>query len=221
MKKAVLLLLLAMTLSDVLIAQSKVEQTYKVLVIPFSRFEFHTEIKLSEINKANGLEGDQFYPQLIAHLTEAFEIASSEEVAYTFVTEDDLRIICKELRYGLIGNEAHYSCIIEKANEEAIRQLLDNYECDYLLTLNWYRIMETNASLIINKKKKIGVYSYHYIDYDFFNRDLTLKTRESKLKMEVSATADNFKYLGLRLQDLKPYYKKMVDKITLNIISNN
>lgn len=219
MKKAVFLFLLTIILSPGLSAQEQGVSHNRVLVIPFNRFELHTEIKLSDINKANGLEGDQFYPQLLVHLTEAFEFASSEEVAYKVISEEDLMKISKEMRYGLIGNEAHYSCLIEKANAEVIRQLLDDYECDYLLTLNWYRIKEINASVVVDKRKKIGVYSYHYIDYDFFNRNLKLLKRASELGLEVKTTPENFKYMGLRLLDLKPYYKTMVDEITLNIIS--
>jgi len=218
MKRITILSLLIGTVLGLAFTQyNSPQRNRNILVIPFSRFEFHTEIKLSTINEANELSGDQFYPLLISSFKEAFEINSTERVSYKNISELDLNDISPYITYDLVGSQGHYACNLDSLDKKILKEILDKYECDNLLTINWYRILKDKTSYKKKGIKKITLYSSHFIDYDCFTREGTLINQDSRLKIEVSANSSNAQYMGLRLQDLKPEFKKLVDEITLNL----
>ncbi len=222
MKRITILSLLIGTVLGLAFTQYNSPQRNRtILVIPFSRFEFHTEIKLSKINEANKLTGDQFYPLLISSFSEAFELNSTERVTYKNISELDLKDIGPYLKYDLIGSKGHYTCNLDSLNKQTLKEILDKYECDYLLTINWYRIISDKTSYKQKGIKKITLYSSHFIDYDYFTREGTLINQDSRVKIEVKANSSNAQYMGLRLEDLKPEFKNLVDEITLNLTGSN
>jgi len=197
------------------------QRNRQILVIPFSRFEFHTEIKLTTINEANGLSGDQFYPLLVNAITEAFELNSTERLSYKIIDQQDLMKISPFLKYELIPGKGHYTCDMGNLDKKILKEILDKYNCDNLLTLNWYRILNDKTSYRKKRTRKISLYSSHFIDYDVFTREGTIIKEASRVGIEVPADSSNIQYMGLRINDLKVEYKKLVDGVTLHIIESN
>ena len=73
----------------------------KILIVPFSRFELHTEINLKEINEINGFTGgDQFYEQLKSTLMEAFQLNGTEELLYKVISDVDWDAL-QPIKYNL------------------------------------------------------------------------------------------------------------------------
>lgn len=190
-----------------------------VLCVPFERFEFHTEIQLKTINKANNMSSDEYYPALISTFNESFILNSSNEVQYKIIEPADFKELMKYAEHEMV--KSHYSCNMDELKFSQYAELMKKYECDYMLTVNWYRIMRVKRSIKIDKSKKYQVYGYFAIDYDLFDRNKLIKLEKSMVKYEVTISAENYLYNGVRLSDLIPVYKLMVDEITLNISNVN
>lgn len=197
--------------------ETQSQKVKSILVIPFDRFEMHSDILLDDINSANNFESDQFYVTIVKYLAEAFETNSNEKVSYKMITEMDLAKIKPSLYYNFIKNSAHYSCLIDSVDKKTLKELLNENVCDYLLTVNWYRIKQTKISLKVDSKKKVVLYSTHYIDYDLFTSSGTLIKEGSQLEIMVPANAENYKKMGLSADELRPRYTEMVNEITDNI----
>lgn len=207
-----------MILSNVEIFAQKVKN---VLVIPFERFEMHSKIKLDEINKINGLEGDKFYENLILGITEAFEIKSDDRISYQVISEEDWKKIKSFMDYGVDGSNSHYACLIDSANMVELSEIIKEYYCDYLLTLNCYKIEETKASFKLNDKKKVVLYSAHYVDFDFFTPMGYSIYQGSNYEIEVEVSRENFKTRGLYLKDLRFEFPKMVEYISNSFLGKD
>ena len=191
----------------------------KILIVPFSRFELHTEINLKEINEINGYTGgDQFYEQLKSTLMESFQLNSTEELLYKVISDVDWDVL-QPIKYNLKQKNGHYEANLEACPASKVKEILDKNECDYLLTVNWYRILEEKEMVKKDKVNKIGFYSSHYIDYDVFTRERTIIRSGIHQEFSVPPSAQNLNYQGLRILDLKPVFKNVVDEISVNILT--
>ena len=144
-----------------------------ILVIPFGRFDFHTEVEMEEINKINGSTGEDFYNQVYAGLCEAFILNGNEQVIFRLADDEDKLSFRNKVRFGMKGNTGHFACFPDDLPKSDMKKLLDEYECDYLLSVNWYRIQESRSSVKSGRVKKVRLYTTHMIDCDLFTRECT------------------------------------------------
>lgn len=208
-----------LVLSNVFPFTSHSQKVKDILVVPFDRFEMHSDILLDDINAVNNFDSDQFYVTIVKYLAEAFEINSNEKVNYKVISEVDLTKIKPSLYYNFIKNSAHYSCLIDSLDKKTLKELLNENLCDYLLTVNWYRIKQTKITVKVDSKKKVSLYSSHYIDYDLFTSTGTLIREGSQLEFQVPVNPENYKKMGLSTEDLRPLYTELVNRITGNILT--
>lgn len=212
-------LLLIAVLWTVVPFEIQSQKVKNILVIPFDRFEMHSDILLDDINSINNFVSDQFYVTIVKYISVAFETNSNEKVNYKIITEADLAKIRPSLYYNFIKNSAHYSCLIDSVNKSTLKEILNENLCDYLLTINWYRIKQKKISVKVDSKKKVAFYSSHYIDYDLFTSFGTLIREGSQLEIQVQVNAENYKKMGLFTDDLRPLYPQLINDITGNIIN--
>ena len=119
----------------------------KVLLIPFNRFEFHTELKLSVINDINKMEKDQYYSALIQAFGDAFVLGDFARVKYFVMSDVDYASIMPYIRFMSNGKEGHYASDLELLHQNIYQKLLEDYDCDFVLIINWYRILESKESV--------------------------------------------------------------------------
>ena len=193
--------------------------TKRVLLVPFNRFELHTEIELSLINKANNIKQDEFYPNLLNAFHESFILNSNDQVTYHVIKPEDYKELIKYVNQAV--TKGHFESFLNDLEFKDYKAILNAYDCEYVLFINWYRIKDIKRSIKIEKLKHIERYSEHSIDYDVFNANKNNVLRMSAVKFEVEITEDNYKKLGVRLKDMPPVYKKLVDQISVEILNVN
>ncbi len=195
------------------------QNTKNILVLPYDRFEFYTDIELTKLNEINNLSGDQLYGKMIESLGEAFELNENPRIFYKVVTRQDMQKIRPYIKYGKEGGKSHYASNLSNLDDQVYAELLNGYDCDYFLTINWYQIIKDRTSYKKKKVKKIALYSYHYIDIDLYSKNKKRLMYIGEARFKVPANEENLQYLGCRLVDLKPEYKKLVDEISKRILS--
>ena len=188
-----------------------------VLLIPFKRFEFHTEMPLADINDVNKLEKNEFYPLMLANFTQAFELNSNAQLQFQIIDNEDLAELYKKVSYEMQGSQGHFMSNLERFDKSAFKSMLEDYDCDYVIFINWYRIMRTKKAAKVGKIRKINQYGMHFIDYDVYNEKQELVQKESHMDFSVEPTGENLSRLGVHLDDLRPVYSELAKEISENI----
>lgn len=195
-----------------------IDSSTKVLLVPFDRFEMHTEFSLKEINEINHLEKDQFYQELLQNFTAAFETYSGNGITYKNIEQEHWKQFKFKANYKYVQKEAHYGCDFSEFDLGDYQELLDEYNCTYLLVIPWYKIQESKEKVKTKEVRRIGLYSEHQIDFDIFNRDQERIYYEALKKFKAKATEANLKYKGLRLKDMIPTYSKIANDISIELV---
>ena len=213
-------------LSFLVVAKSDAQTTKyvkhkKVLLIPFNRFEFHTELKLSMINDINQMEKDQYYPALVQAFSDAFVLGDFNKVKYFVMSDVDYASIMPYIRFKSVGKEGHYNSDLELLHQNIYQKLLEDYDCDFVLIINWYRILERKESVKLKGGRRFGIYTEHLIDYDFYDDQKHRLSYGANKKFKVKPTVDNLEYGGVRISELRTVFKELADNISEEIIPPN
>lgn len=163
------------------------------------------------------MEKDEYYPALVDVFMESFKLNSGDRIQFFIIEPKDFKLLMTYLEHEF--HNGHFSAVLNKMKFNEYNNLLSKYDCQFLLTINWYKIQSTRRSIKIEKKKKSTDYGIHVIDYDVFNANRMNVLEVSNEKFEVLITAQNHAFMGVRLQDLAPQHKKIVDQIVEEIYS--
>ena len=112
--KTLLVIITFLSFSFAGIGQAVLEDSiFRVLLVPFGRFEMHTEFTITELNRYNEMEKDQYYPALLKEFTSAFETHHGDDVAYKTIDSEDWKDFKFIVNFTYIQKEAHFACDIE------------------------------------------------------------------------------------------------------------
>ena len=190
----------------------------KVLLIPFHRFEFHTQLKLSYINKVNQMEKDQYYPALVQAFSDAFVLGEFIRIKYSVISDEDYSAIMPYIKFKSVNKEGHYASDLELLHNNIYQKLLEDYDCEFVLIINWYRIFERKESVKLKGARRYGLYSEHLIDYDFYDDHKNRLSYGANIKFKVKPTVENLQYGGVRISELRPVFKNLAGEISEEII---
>lgn len=161
-----LLFLVSVSSSIVSVAQKQ-----KILVVPYTRFQFVSEYQLSEIAQINGVETQGVYNEFVNSLTEALTKFSTDKYEFVFIKEIDYLSIKKQLQYGLQkfkGRKYNASNLSVLANEK-YAEILKQNNANFMLFINWYAIQKNVHVSYTGDNNKRNPFSLHKIDYDVYN----------------------------------------------------
>ena len=195
-------------------AQEAAPKKHTVLFMTFDRFEFHTEVKLSYINKVNSLEGDQYYELLSRAFIDAFVLGDFPNVEYREMSSEDCHRILPLLSFKVYHGMGHYAANLDDLHQNMLQKLLSDYDCQYLMIVDWYRIFESLESTKSKNVKQFNTYAEHMMDFDLFNSEKKRTDYGADLRFGVKPTPDNLKYSGLRISDLRLEFHKLAVEIS-------
>lgn len=190
----------------------------RVLLIPFDRFEMHSDFSLKEINSINKLEKDQFYQELLQIFTAAFVTYNGNGINYSLIKNEDWKKfkMISDLKY--LQKEAHYSCDLSSYELGNYQELLNEYDCTYLLVIPWYKILESSEKVKTEEVRRVGLFSEHLIDYDIFDKNKELVFFEASKKFHAQPTLESLSTKGLLLNDLISTYGVLTNEISIELV---
>jgi hypothetical protein len=121
------------------------------------------------------------------------------------------------IKFTFVGKEGHYASDLGLIHQNIYQKLLDDYKCDFVLIVNWYRILERKESIKLKGVRRFGLYSEHLVDYDFYDQKKVRISYGSNHKFMVPPTEDNLQYGGVRISELRTEFKKLAADITEEI----
>lgn len=197
------LLLLGILVSFEVTAQTR------VVVIPYGRFDFHSDYDLKTIGEYNKIDPNDVYQAYKDSLVSALQ-RHNKGTTFFIPKQADLDGI-----QGLVTYEyrkkplAHYAVNIMELNPAMVQLLTRQYgRSHYVLFINWYKIKKTRYSTLSGASKAKVPYTYHFVDMDLFDvrRNWIGGAAQFEMKMDAPSTKALF-FRNLRLKEVRTGYK--------------
>jgi hypothetical protein len=201
------------------LADDKTEKK-KILVIPYVRLEFHTDIPITEIATINKISSNEVYKLYVNTFIETLQ--SSGDDNFEFITPEgyDLNKLQAKIRYDYNKKESYYAVSLNKIAQEDFKALLEKYHADLIVFINWYRIKKSTVHVSNVGGKLRKPFTNHYIDFDIYDKfkRKIFGTGKYLIQSELP-TPSNYTYKNLRVKELVIGYHKFGIHL-LDIIEN-
>ncbi len=177
-----------------------------ILLVPYNRFNFHTEYKLSEIAEVNQIESKEVYNAFLGTLLKEL-VYNDSNLHFKVVDQSDLAFFMKNVNYSFDARKGYTSCNINPIPASEWENILDYYEADAIMFLTVYRIKSTSKSMAGSQSGRMP-FSKHYIDYEMrgFDKSRTDVFGTFEFPLEINGTVLSSK--GLKLTYLADAYEE-------------
>lgn len=190
------------------------QESKKVLIIPFGRLDFDTEYTLSEMAEINGIEEKEVFNAYKETFLNAFSNLNNSEIQ--FVNEpaaykEFKRKITKA--YTKKNKPNYYAVNLSKVDTVAFRAFMQQQQADYILFINWYRIIK-EIYQVIGEKPPRKPYSGHFVDFDLYDNSLNKIEGKGKHRLAFGVSdKSEIVFKSLRLKELKKGYNNFANYI--------
>jgi len=199
----------------------------KVLVVPFSRFEFNSEFTLDEMAQANNVNSDEIFDVFQQNILQSLKNYQDEN--FEFVLENQKiyeRILSKiSYNYQKFNHQKYYAVNLKTFSQKEFKEILDFYNADFIVFINWYQIKK-GTYVSLGRKKKRTAYASHYFDFDIYNLFQQKIYGKGRFKLDFDApTSENLQYNLLRMKEVVKGYqyfaKYIIEQINQPINTTN
>ncbi|MBI2279685.1 MAG: hypothetical protein HYU68_03210 [Bacteroidetes bacterium] len=146
-------------------------QKQKILVVPYTRFQFVSEYNLSEIAQINNVTEQEVFNQYTKSLSDAFSSYKNEQFEFEMIAEIDYLSLKKLMKYDIekFKGKKYNASNLNLVEADKLAELLSQYQAEYILFVNWYNIEKTVHTAYIGDNNKRNSFSLHKIDFDVYN----------------------------------------------------
>jgi len=163
---SVTLLILLIGTSCSLFAQKE-----RIILVPYTRFQFVSEFSLEEIATHNDISATEVFNEYQQGLSAAFTELKNDDIEFIPIKAEAYAEVKKYIRYNegkFEGRKYNASNLSLFPNEE-YKQLLEKHNASAILFVNWYVIQKSVHTVYMGDRNKRKKYSTHLLDYDVYN----------------------------------------------------
>ena len=148
-----------------------IAQKQKILVVPYTRFQFVSEYNLSEIAQINNVTEQEVFNQYTNGLSEAFLSYKNDQFEFEMIAEIDYLSLKKLLKYdiGKFKGRKYNASNLNLVEVDKLAELLNQHQATYIMFINWYAIQKNVHTVYIGDNNKRYPFSEHKIDFDVYN----------------------------------------------------
>lgn len=181
------------------------DSVIKILVIPFSRFEFHTAFTIDEIASANNSNADSVYLLYRNALISVLLEKKTKNIEFVIPSYSDEKIIKTAVKCSYASKpERHYKADLSAVDLKKFEFLLQKYGAKHVLFINWYKIEKTYQNNLGGAGKARKPYAEHYIDFNVIDNDKNYLISKGKFYFKESKpSVESINSKNLRLQDVQ------------------
>ena len=185
----------------------------RILIVPFDRVNFYSQIEIPIILSSNGLVDDEeIYFAYKEKLTKTLA-ASSADFSFFELPEAEINTLKKQIPViHKMTPISHYGVDLDRMRDSSlIRRYLKNFNADYILFLCRYEI---NAKLFSSSKSFEGStfvsWSRHEVDYELFNANQELVALGSSFSL-IPKRPEDSTYLtyGVKIEGMHRAYEDL------------
>lgn len=146
-------------------------QKQKIVVVPYTRFQFVSEYQLSEIAQINGVTTHEVYNEYVKGLTDAFTKYANDKYEFVMISELDYLTIKKQVKYDIekFGGRKYNSSNLSILETEKVAEILTQNDAQFILFVNWYAIQKNVHTTYAGDNNKRKPFSQHKLDFDVYN----------------------------------------------------
>lgn len=209
-KRLFLALLFSFSLSLIAFGQ---EQKKKILVVPFSPYQFYSSFDLREISSINGFDNpDEVAQSIIDSLTQNL-VKPNKKVSVIQIPENEYNSLSHLLNTVYKPDPVPHYGVNQTAiwQSESFQRLIKNYEIDYVLFLTQYvlekKLLSTNRSF---EGSFLIAWSNHLLQYEFYDVNGTMQVYSNGYELLPDSPKDEtFKEKGLNLANMGRGYRSV------------
>lgn len=208
-------LLFILLVSSTFIGVAQTSNKKKVLVIPYSRFEFVSEFDMLEIAEKNEVTEANVFLTYQKALLNSFEQFKNENFEFVAPNQELFQPYAKFVtyKYDKYKGKQYNAIDIKSFPVAEFTKLLELHETDFVIFITWYDIQK-EAFTRKGKHEKRASYAAHYIDYDVYNLFQQRVIGEAKVKAEAGVPNDlEVSFKLLRTKELASAYDNFISHI--------
>jgi hypothetical protein len=187
----------------------------KVVVVPYSRFEFVSEFEIAEIAAKNNVTEKEVFFTYQKNMLNSFEQHQDENFEFVAITHDAIRPYKNLIKYeiGKFKGKKFNSANLKAITEEQFSKLLEQFNADFIVFVTWYDIQKESFVRAGKYTKRVD-YAGHYIDYDVFNLFKQRVVGEARVKAIAPEPNDEqASYSLLRTTEVAGAYNNFITHI--------
>lgn len=203
---------------SVAFAQQETVEKSRILIVPFSRFDFQTAYSLKEIAIANGWNSEEevfgrYRDTVVSRLSQTKQNFSAFPIS--------------AYEYGLIKNQlprvykekpsTHFGINLSLLTQnDRLKTLLANFSADYILFISRYEISSRLvATMGSHDGSQFLPWANHEITYELFDGEGRLIVMADQFKvLPRNPYAKNIDTKGVLLREVAPNYGVILDDIS-------
>lgn len=197
--------------------QTNFAQKQKILVVPYTRFQFVSEYNLSEIAQINNVTEQEIFNQYTKSLSDAFSTYKNEQFEFEMIAEIDYLSLKKLVKYDIekFKGKKYNASNINLVEVDKLTELLSQYQAKYILFVNWYNIEKIVHTAYTGDNNKRNSFSLHKIDFDVYNskKEKIIGKGNAKLDCGEFPSVAMIEEKGLKASSLGSCYHNLINDL--------
>lgn len=198
-------------------------QNHRILIVPYTRFQFVSDFKLEELAKINEVEPSEVYKTYVEELNNTLVASSNQQVSFVPIEPQEYTEIKKYIRYNLDKfNGRNYSASnLSLLPEDNYKALLIKHNATHVIFINWYNITKSVQTTYIGDRNKRQKYSTHLMDYDVYNQNKIRVIGKTKAALDCGdfPSESIISNKSLKAKELKSCYNNFLLELIDELIS--
>ncbi len=207
-----LLILLSLGSSVISVAQKQ-----KILVVPYTRFQFVSEYQLTELASVNNVSSQEVYTEYINALKSVLTNYSDINFEFEIISELDYLTIKKQVKYDIekFNGRKYNSSNLSMLETEKFTGILTQNNAQYMLFVNWYAIQKNVHTTYTGDNNKRNPFSLHKLDFDVYNskKEKIIGKGNVKLNCGDFPSATMVEEKCLKANALNPCYNQLISDL--------
>lgn len=185
------------------------DSTIRILIVPFSRMEFHTEFSIEDIAEVNTTVSDSIYGIYRNALLHVLINSSLKNIEFILPSENDEKMVRMAVKYNYSNKpQRHYMANLSAVDKNKFAALLGKYHAQMVLFINWYKIEKAYQNNLSGSGKARKSFAEHYIDFDVVDKEKNIVFCEGKFHFKSEKPgAEIIGFKNLRIKEVKNSYR--------------
>ncbi len=207
-----LLILLSLGSSVISVAQKQ-----KILVVPYTRFQFVSEYQLTELASVNNVSSQEVYTEYINALKSVLTNYSDINFEFEIISELDYLTIKKQVKYDIekFNGRKYNSSNLSMLETEKLAGILTQNNAQFIMFVNWYAIQKNVHTTYTGDNNKRNPFSLHKLDFDVYNskKEKIIGKGNVKLNCGDFPSATMVEEKCLKANALNPCYNQLISDL--------
>lgn len=192
-------------------------QKQKILVVPYTRFQFVSEYNLSEIAQINNVTEQEVFNQYTKGLSDAFLTYKNEQFEFEMIAEIDYLSLKKLVKYDIekFKGRKYNASNLSLVEVDKLAGFLNQHQAKYILFVNWYNIEKIVHTTYTGDNNKRNAFSIHKLDVDVYNskKEKIIGKGNAKLDCGEFPSAAMIEEKGLKASSLVSCYGNLINDL--------